>query len=116
MKQKFVPSEDSKRTIFIGNNQEQINKLYSFLIQNNYQCSITTFTPASKLEERRFAEFEPKVPYYYIVVSAQQQYEAFEVGKAYAVENDLDDVICCYPNLDFDVVKNVKERELGLSK
>ena len=108
--------QQNLRTIFISFNNEQIDNLNSHLKQNKFNTSITTFKPASKIEERRFAEFEPKIPYYYIIVSAQEQYEAFEVGKTYAIENDLNDVICCYPNLDFDTVKNIKEREFGLGK
>lgn len=116
MKQKFVPHENSKRTIFISFNQKQINSLNTYLTQNNFKCIVTTFKPSSNLEQRRFAEFEPKVPYYYIIVSAQEQYQAFEMGKEYAITNNLDDVICCYPNLYFDTVKNIREREYGLTK
>ena len=116
MKQKFTPRENSKRTIFISFNKEQINNLNTLLTHKKFNSSITTFKPAYELEQRRFSEFEPKIPYFYILVSTQEQYDAFEVGKAYAIENDLDDIICCYPNLDFDTVKNIKERELGLSK
>lgn len=116
MKQKFIPHENSKRTIFISFNEEQIINLNSYLIQNKFNSSITTFKPSSKLEQRRFSEFEPKSPYYYIIVSAQEQYDSFELGKAYAIKNDLDDITCCYPNLDFDTIKSIKEREFNLSK
>ena len=116
MKQKFKPHENSKRTVFISFNEGQINNLNTYLTHSKFDSSITTFKPASRLEQRVFSEFEPKIPYYYIIVPAQEQYDAFEVGKVYAVENNLYDIICCYPNLDFDTVKNIKEREFGLNK
>lgn len=116
MKEKLTLNENSKRTIFISFNETQINDLNAYLMQNKFNCFITTLKPASKLEQTRFSHLQPKVPLFYIITSDKEQYEAFEVGKAFAVQNDLDDIICCYPNLDFDTIRDIKEREFGLNK
>jgi len=111
MKTKFTPSKNSVRTIFLSPNQEQINNLYAYLIENNFTtCHIKIFEPS---DNTVFSFLEPQVPFYYIMVSPKEQEDAFEVGKCYAVNNNFDDVICCYPNFDFDSVASIKKHESG---
>ena len=109
-------NQNEVRTIFISKNELQVENLNSYLLHHNFNSTVKTKTPPSKVEQTRFSHLEPKYPLYYLVVPAQEQYKAFEFGKTYAVDNELDDIICCYPNLDFDTVKNIREREYGLTK
>ena len=112
MKTKSTLNNHHIRTIFLSPNHKQINNLYAHLIKNNFTtCHIKTLQPSANTT---FSYLEPKVPFYYIMVSLNEQVDAFEVGKSYAVNNDLDDIICCSPKLEFDSVKTIKDGDLGL--
>jgi len=113
MKQRFKPNENFK-TMFISSNKEHIDILYAYLIKNNFKSCYTTISNPSK--NTIFSHLEPKIPFYYIMAEEHERHTAFEVGKSFAVEHDFDEIICCYPNLDCDCIKNIKEREFGITR
>ncbi len=98
------------RTAFIGNNLQQMTSLLIFLNENKFSVAL------KKTEKVPFNVNKSNIQYYSIVVPASQHNEIFEQGLGYCIDNGFDDIICGYPNLDFDLVKNIKERELGLGR
>jgi len=92
-------------TLFVGNNIQQMSNLLIFLNDNKFSVSL------KKVDNTTLAK-----PYYKIVAPASQHDDIFNKGLLYCFSHNLDDIICGYPNLDFDSVKNIKEREIGLSK
>ena len=99
------------RVVFIGDNLEQMSNLLLHLNSNKLKVSLKRAgcTP--------YEAYQIKAkPYYKIVTPASFHADTFNIGVKYCIENNLDDMICCYPNLDFDKIENIREREVGLSK
>lgn len=94
--------------VFIGADIKQMSDLLVYLAKNKFDISLKKAdTKASHVYKRQ---------YYKIIAPASKHGEVFEQGLQYCIDNGFDDIMCGYPNLDFDSVKNIKERELGLSK
>jgi len=92
-------------TIFIGENVKHMSSLFAHLVKNNFEVLLKGVRNKSSAR-----------PYYKIVAPASQHSDVFDKGLQYCIEHNLDNISCCYPNLDFDSVKNIKERELSLTK
>lgn len=96
--------------IFIGDNLQLMSNLLITLGNNNYAVSL------KKAGNVPYEAYHIKAkPWYKIVAPVSQHSEVFDTGIDYCIKNNLDDVICCYPNHDFDTIKNIKERESGLN-
>ena len=94
--------------IFIGDDIKQMSDLLVYLAKNKFYVSLKKSDTKSSHAYKR--------QYYKIIAPASQHSEVFEQGLQYCIKNNFDNIMCGYPNLDFDIVKNIKEREYGLVK
>jgi len=98
------------RTIFIGGNLKEIAELFGYLKGKEFSVQF------KQTEKSPYSVQINAKSYYTISVISEELNDAFNQGLIYCIENNYDDIICGYPNLDFDTVKNIKEREFGLNK
>lgn len=101
------------RTIFIGKNEDNMYDMLNHLKKNNLDVSIMVSSRSSNPD---FAHLEPKYPMYYIKSHVCEHEEALNEGIAYASAKHFDEIICAYPNLEFDTIGNIRARENGITK
>lgn len=103
-------SNKISRRIFIGRDAKQISDLAKYLTKHKFSVYIKEDNALPHVA------CTDKILLYSIIAPATQHDDVFKKGVAYCIDNGFDYIQCCYPNLDFDTVKNIKERELGLNK
>ena len=104
-------TKELTRTVFIGDSLQQMTDLLIHLHDKHFPVSL------KKAGDTPYEAYKIQAkPWYKITTSDNEHYDVLNHGIAYCMENNLNDIICAYPNLDFDTIKNIKERELGLSK
>lgn len=97
------------RTIFIGDSVKQMSDLLVHLARNQFDISLDKTRSVSKIYN-----IQSKT-YYVITAPISQHSDVFDSGVEYCINNNYDNIICCYPNLDFDNIKNIRERDCGFS-
>ena len=101
------------KTIFIGKHENKMYMLLNHLNKNNFDALIKV---SLRGDDKTSSAMEPKYPMYYIGVHKDEHEEALNEGIAYASAKHFDEIICAYPNLDFDTIGNIRARENGITK
>lgn len=101
------------RTIFIGKNENKMYGLLNHLKKNNFDALIKVCLRGAN---KTFSNLEHSYPMYYIGVHGDEHEEALNEGILYSSVNNFDDIICAYPNLEFDTIGNIRARENGITK
>lgn len=91
--------------VFAGGDIIQMSNLLLFLHNHNFSVCL------KKIDNSRASK-----PMYKIIAPASEHEDVLNKGLQYCFAHHLDNLLCSYPNLDFDTVKNIKARESGLSK
>ncbi len=99
------------RNAFIGKNIKQMTELLVYLSSDKDEKLTVSLKKLSSKVTIPGAE-----PSYTILTPDSQLNRVFEKGLDYCIKNDFDTIICCYPNLDYDTVENIKARNYGMSK
>ena len=112
-KQKELNMKQNKnemvRTIFIGDSVKQMSDLLVHLARNQFNISLKKAGDVSKKYN-----IQSKT-YYAITAPVSQHSEVFDSGVEFCIKNNYNDIICCYPNLDFDNIQNIRDRKYGFT-
>ena len=105
-----MKQKDTKmiNTVFVGENIKQMAALTVHLADKKFDISL-------KKAESTNPDLCKKT-YYKILVSADQHDKAFDEGVYYCIEHDFDNIICGDTNKDYDIIRNIKNRHIGLGR
>lgn len=103
MKRRFEDVANKQTTLFICNDKNQITELAYYLKSMRFDVLLK---PELHPETKKY--------FYSIIVPAQQADNALEVGKNYAIDNNLLDIIYFSPKTIAQTIEEIKSNPLNL--